>query len=111
MDGRSSKVSFVNLYQVYFFRTQSPSGILVLNPSCLVFVLGVTDALDEVYVEFIGHSKQEKNRIDKICCRYDLNWWGDPKHPVLFRFSSINERNVKKIRCEYHELLSRSRIR
>ena len=88
-------VSFTNLYWVFLYRSEPPSGLLVLTPRCLVFIPGVNRPDEYMLFRIVGISGSRKREIDEIALNHKLRWWGEPEHPILYRSCNPNLRNTK----------------
>jgi len=104
LSGKREHVGFCNLYDV-FFKVTSPSGILILNPECLIFIVGMSDPSEHISIQLTGISKSEKLWIKELSSKYKLEWFGEPKHPIFYRKCKLSVENVKKFCSDIFNLL------
>jgi hypothetical protein len=90
------RVGFRNLYDVFLARREPPSGLLILNPNCLVFVPGVRDPRDQPLIKFTGVPKSEKEMTERTCARHQLKYIGEPDHPILYRADAVSAESLEK---------------
>ena len=95
INGVRKKVGFTNLYAIFFYRAQSPSGLLAIIPSGFIFILGMTDPRENLPIDFTDQPKNRKNRLTEVGKKYNLRWYGDVRNPAVFRYESLNEHNLK----------------
>jgi len=94
-EGREA-LGFINLYWVFLCRDEPPSGLLVLTPECLVFVQGVSEPSEDMWLRLTGVPRDEEERMDELALKHELKWWGDPAHPILYRPCKPNVENAKR---------------
>jgi hypothetical protein len=94
-EGREA-LGFINLYWVFLYRDEPPSGLLVLTPECLVFVQGVSEPSEDMWLRLTGVPRDEEERMDELALKHELKWWGDPAHPILYRPCKPNVENAKR---------------
>ena len=83
---REAEVTFSNLYYVFLVKYQSPSGILCVGRyAYLIFMPGLTDYNDTLWIGFTSVSPEEKRRIRELSRLHGLKFWGEPSQPVLYR--------------------------
>jgi len=94
--GKRENTGFVNLYWVYFYKPNFPSGILALTTERFVFIPGLANVRDEIFVDYINQPNTKKQKLSASCKKYNLKWWGDVSSPVVLREHKkdvINELN------------------
>jgi hypothetical protein len=98
-------VSFTNLYWAFLCRDEPPSGLFVLTPKCLVFIPGVGRPDEFMLFRIVGTSRRKKKEIDEIALNHGLKWWGEPEHPILYRFCELSLGNAKSFWMDTLEFL------
>jgi hypothetical protein len=103
-EGREA-LGFINLYWIFLYRDEPPSGLLILTPECLVFVQGVSEPGENMWLRLVGVPKDEEKRMDELASKHELRWWGDPAHPILYRPCRLSLENAKKFWLDTFALL------
>jgi len=84
LNGERVTLGFSNLYWVFFVRMEPPSGLLVLTPECLVFVQGINEPNEEIWLGLADVPKDEKIMLNELALKHRLRWWGDQANPILY---------------------------
>jgi hypothetical protein len=96
LEKKRERVGFKNLYDVFLARREPPSGLLILNPNCLVFVPGVRDPRDQLIIKLTGVPKSKKEMMERTCAKHQLKYIGDPDHPILYRADAVSAESLEK---------------
>ena len=84
-NNKRNKVGFTNLYEIYLYKPESPSGILVVMPHRLLFIPGLSDVEQKLCIDYTGQPAERKEKIDCKAKKQKLKWWGTVTSPVVFR--------------------------
>ena len=95
LENKREKIGFINLYWIYFYRPTSPSGILVIVPYRFIFIPGLTEITQELFIDYTFQSADRKQKLSSIAKERKLKWWGDVRSPVIFRDCEINVNNFE----------------
>ena len=63
-NNKRNKVGFTNLYEIYLYKPESPSGILVVMPHRLLFIPGLSDVEQKLCIDYTGQPAERKEKID-----------------------------------------------
>jgi len=91
LKGVRERVGFRNLYAVFFYKPEPPSGLLVLAPSGFVFIPGVTHPKDTIWMDYTSQPESRKKRLKEMAERHGLIWWGSVTQPVVIRACRLDE--------------------
>ena len=92
---KRENIGFINLYWIYFYRRKSPSGMLVIMPFRFIFIPGLTDINQELFIDYTSQPESRKQILSSNCKKRNLKWWGDVRNPVVFRDCEINTGNFE----------------
>jgi hypothetical protein len=95
LNGARGALGFKNLYWIFLYRGEPPSGLLVLTPECLFFVHGIGEPGEGMWFRLVGVPEEDKEGADRLALKHGLRWWGEPAHPILYRPCKLNLENAK----------------